>query len=430
MSKLTRVITKIILNISLIIAICPIVVYAWGDSDGGRPSYTVKEIDNGAIGATPSSVGDDFKNSPNYPGQIIFNAISDGIIGDEKDYVGARECTVLENGRCNGANTETIWNANDITVEDGKTYIVRAYVHNNNPNGEDAVAENTRIHFSIPTYSSRTIQVNGFITSDNASPREYVDYVNFNSDTAFHLEYIEGSALLENEGIGKNGYSLNDDIVNDQNGVLIGYNALDGKIPGDCDNFVTIQVKVVYDNEFTVTTQARILGSTDKTWRNTLDAKIGDKVEFQIAYTNTSLDTHNNVVIRDILPANLEYINGSTMLYNSNDPKGTRIIDDTITTEAGINIGHYAPGANAYIRFTAEVTDQTLGYGYTTLVNWAQANAGNTDDTRVVLQDYNKVNTYKAYSDKTIYVVIILSTICFFVFAICIRKIYMIRHRR
>ena len=243
---------RIFLYIVSAIIICgcllsiPLPALAWGDnSEDGRPSYTIEEINNGAIGATPVSDGEDYKNSPNYPGKIIFNTISDSTIGDEKNFVGAREYTGIN------AGADNFWRGNNITVENGKTYIIRLFVHNNNPNGMDAVAEDVKVAFSIPQTSSNEIEVNGFITSSNAAPSEYWDYINFNSDMPFHLEYIKGSALLENNGIGLGGIQLSDDIVNAKSGgVLIGYDALDGRVPGcyQYDNYVSIRVKVVYEN--------------------------------------------------------------------------------------------------------------------------------------------------------------------------------------
>lgn len=109
------------------------------------------------------------------------------------------------------------------------------YVHNNSLLGRDAVTTNTKVAFSIPSVSAKQVQVNGFISADNASPDEYWDYVNFNSDSSFHLEYVYGSALLENNGVGANGgIKLDDTIVTEatKGGVLIGYDDLNGNIPG------------------------------------------------------------------------------------------------------------------------------------------------------------------------------------------------------
>lgn len=378
----------------------PIIVFAWGDnseSGKGRPSYTIEEINNGAIGATKQSDGENYKDSENYPGQIIFNTISDSTIGDEKNFVGAREVNLREDGRAESATPDTKWKGNDITVKDGKYYIIRLFVHNNNPNGEDAVAEDTYVSFSIPNISGTQVQVNGFIDSSNATPSEYWDYVNFNSPdaTPFHLEYLYDSALLENNGIGLGGLTLSDDIVKAKSGgVMIGYDALDGRIPGcyQYDNYVTIIVRAVFDTDFTVETKARINGSGDKTWLDSVDAKVGDKVEFRIEYKNTSDKQQDGVTIKDILPSNLKYVEGTTVLKNSTHPNGATATHDYLVTD-GTKIGNYGKDANAYIYFTAEVIDEDLDQGSNTLINWAQAGVGDVtiqDSVEIKVQNGGK----------------------------------------
>ncbi len=367
-----------------VILFTPITAFAWGDdSEYGRPSYTIEEINNGAIGATPTSDGEDYKNSPNYPGQIIFNTISDSVIGDEKNFVGVRQCIIREDGRAEPADPEKKeWRGNNITAVDGQYYVIRLYVHNNNPNGFDAVAEDTMVAFNLPHDSASTIEVNGIITSSNATPSKYWDYINFNSEdgTPFHLEYIYGSALLENNGIGLGGLTLSDDIVNAKSGgVLIGYDALDGRVPGcyQYDNFVSIKVKVVYDYEFSAETKVRLADDEDKTWQDTVKAKVGDKVEFQFQYLNTSKYNQAGVVVRDLLPSNLRYVEGSTIVYNGNHPNGVKLDTDDVIN-GGVNIGSYDGNANAYIRITAEVVDDNLACGANTLINWAQVRVGDT----------------------------------------------------
>ena len=367
-----------------VILFTPITAFAWGDdSEYGRPSYTIEEINNGAIGATPTSDGEDYKNSPNYPGQIIFNTISDSVIGDEKNFVGVRQCIIREDGRAEPADPEKKeWRGNNITAVDGQYYVIRLYVHNNNPNGFDAVAEDTMVAFNLPHDSASTIEVNGIITSSNATPSKYWDYINFNSEdgSPFHLEYIYGSALLENNGIGLGGLTLSDDIVNAKSGgVLIGYDALDGRVPGcyQYDNFVSIKVKVVYDYEFSAETKVRLADDEDKTWQDTVKAKVGDKVEFQFQYLNTSKYNQAGVVVRDLLPSNLRYVEGSTIVYNGNHPNGVKLDTDDVIN-GGVNIGSYDGNANAYIRITAEVVDDNLACGANTLINWAQVRVGDT----------------------------------------------------
>lgn len=370
------------------VAAVPSLVSAWGDNGGLRPSYTVDEINKGAIGATQLSDGDDYKNSKNYPGTIVFNSISDSVIGDEKNFVGARECVYTETGECKTEGLNNVWNGNNITIEDGKDYLIRLYVHNNNPNGWDAVAENTKVWFDLPqNYSAKQIQVNGFISSSNATPSKYWDYVNFNSDKPFHLEYVADSAVIGNNGK-FGGSKLSNSVVDkDAGGVLIGYDTDDGRVPGcyNFANYIVIKVKAVVDYE--VEKKVRVVGDSDKTWKDTVEAKVGDKVEFQIQYRNIS--NHDQAVgIRDILPNNLRYVEGSMKLYNALN-NGT-VFNGTTLVNEGIRVGTYKSGANAYIRFTAEVVDNDLACGSNTLVNWGQAIVG-----KVTVQDYARVHLNK-----------------------------------
>lgn len=351
------------------------VAAGWGDNSGGRPSYTVDQINEGVLND-----------------KIVFNSISDSVMGNEKNFVGARVDTGINAGEDN------VWNANEITVEDNQIYIIRAYVHNNSPLGYDGLAENVRIAFNIPTSSSTSIPVHGYIYCDNASPSEYWDGVLLQSDKPFHLEYIYGSALIENRGYAskENGGAkpLSDEIVTkaaSNHGVNIGYaEENDGLIPGgyayDC--YVTIRVKVVFDTEYRVEQRVRLAGTSE--WQNHVDdVKVGDILEFRIQYKNISEDSiQENVMIKDILPDNLRYLSGTTTLINSNSTWTDYGRDSLFTT--GVNIGHYAAGANALIDFTAEVVDNSLQDGSNTLVNWSQCGVG-----QKTIQDYASVTVYK-----------------------------------
>ena len=150
----------------------------------------------------------------------------------------------------------------------------------------------------------------------------------------------------------------------------------------------------MFDREFTVSKKVRVVGAEDQTWKASVDAKIGDIVEFRIEYINKSDYNHNNVGIRDVLPDNLEYIPGTTKLKNNGDCKNwCTNEDDTIATE-GINIGHYAPNSNAIIYLRAKVVDNSLACGSNTLVNWGQGYV-TINGEKIMLQDYARVNLDK-----------------------------------
>lgn len=415
----------------------PIIVSAWGDSNGGRESHSIQEInENNPFGNTPVfntiTVADtDYEWHKNYFGKEIPSTT----ITHEKNFVGARK----DNG-VNDAQTN-VWDGNQIEAEDGQTYVIRLYAHNNNPNGEQAVSENTRVSFvglndkstlqevevvdetgkaTGEKVMKQQIEVNGKITSSNANPQRYWDYVNFQSDVPFHLEYVYGSALLENSAIGTgDGYSLNDDIINEESdGVLVGYDTLDGRIPGGCECYITIRVKVIYDDDFTVKNQVRLAGT--KEWSKTVDARVGDKIEIQTQYKNISQQDQAGVAIKDTLPANLRYVPGSTKIKNGNHKNGDTVNEDYLVTD-GLKIGSYGKGANAFLMFTAEVVDEDLAEGSNTLVNWVQVGVGDT-----TIQDYVQVIVQKNITFQ--YLTIVIAATIVILLVIILGLTYKIQH--
>ncbi len=344
--------------ISIVAAtLTPAIVNAWGDNGGGRPSYTLDQINSGALGDT-----------------ITFNSISNQnvSIGDEKNFVGAKVA----------GEAVTTWNADSIEVKDGETYTIRLYVHNNSPKGTDAVAKNVKATFSLPTNVAKSQTIVGYLDSSNATPTRYWDEVTLTSSEDFYLEYVAGSAVYKNN-IGQ--FSLSNDII--INGATLGYTSMNGEIPG-CYQYagvVTINVKVHKSVAAEVTKKVRIKGTTE--WSESVDAKVGDEVEYQIKYKNLLADQVNNVMIRDVLPTNVEYVENSTYLFNSQYQSGVLLKDNTVTT-TGLNIGSYTAKGNAYVRFTGKVVDKTMACGDNQLVNWASATVnGNVykDDASVMV---------------------------------------------
>lgn len=334
----------------------PANVLAWGDSAGGRNVYTIEQINDGALGDT-----------------ITFNSITNGKIGDERNFVGAK------------LSGTTAVKDNEISVEDGKTYTIRLYVHNNSPFGVEKTAENVTVNFALPTTVGKTHTVVGYINSSNAMPNRYWDEVKFVSDNNFYIEYVDGSAKYTNAKLGT--VSLPNEVIT--SGAKIGYEALDGKIPG-CfayDGEVTIDVKVHEAASAKLSKTVRLKGT--KEWKESVDAKIGDEVEYQIEYKNLTSDTVENVMIRDILPKNMEYVADSTYLYNANYQSGVKVVENTVTT-TGINIGSYTTKGNAYVRFTAKVVDNSLACGNNQLVNWANVTVNSEvagkDDASVMVK--------------------------------------------
>ena len=372
-------------------------------SDFSRELYTLQEVNENALNEkiTFNSIklaDSDAEWYKNKTGKDLPSTM----LTNETNFVGAREDTGVNSALTN------LWNGNEITAEDGKTYIIRLYVHNNSPYGEEAISENTQVRFYIPYGSSDTITVDGWLKSDNAEPNIYLDDVVFKSidGQPFHLDYVYGSALLENGNCASgSGIQLTDNITNqgnetgniDDEWTKIGYYDLDGRIPGCYEyvNYVSIKVKVVYDYDFSIINQVRLAGN--KYWFKTVEAKVGDRVEFQIAYQNLGSDAQKNVLIRDILPPSLRYIENSTKLSYVSAESGEQVIVSINDGEPsdilkGINIGNYPQGAQAKILFVAEVVDDNLESGKNTLVNCAQSAVNSKND---IVEDFANVLIYQ-----------------------------------
>ena len=321
----------------------PAVLFAWGPS---RTTFTV---------AKPAPY-------------VTFNSITDNPVdGDERNFVRAVDAS----------NVTSAGFKDDITVTEGKEYLVRMVVHNNAADNLNLKALNTRVKTAIPATAGTTVQISGFVSADNAKPTEVWDDVTFTGSKNFKLSYVPGSARIYNNGYaaGGNGQPLPDDIAT-STGTKIGYaKAGDGIIPGCFQylSYVEFKVKPTFETpaNFDVKKTVRLSDSTDKTWKETADAKPGQKVDFQIEFNNTSQTTLPHVVIRDMLPTGLTYVPGTTWLHNAN---GTRQVSDGVTTD-GLDVGGYAPQGNAFVKFTAQVAanDKLSVCGVNTLKNIASA---------------------------------------------------------
>ncbi|MBC7869138.1 DUF11 domain-containing protein [Candidatus Saccharibacteria bacterium] len=315
--------TSAVLAIVAAVVVVPVTLFAWGPI---RPTYT---IDSPADHITFNSI----TNNPN--------------IGDERNFVGIRE-----------SGTTNQW-SDDMTVVKGKAYTVRMYVHNNAASSLNLVAENVTAKFNLPTTTSKSIQVNGFLSASNATPTEVYDHAIFSSTENFNLAYTSGSLKFENNSFGAAGTTLPESIFTSA-GAKLGYDKLDGRIPGcfQFSGYVTFQVKPQFAAVSKFTMSKMVSKKGDNKWVETYAAKPGETVDYLIQYKNVGEAQQDDVTFRDTLPAGVTYINGSTTFGNSKTPAGTKA-SDNITNGTGINVGSYAPGANAWSIFSAKVSDDS-----------------------------------------------------------------------
>ena len=333
--------TSAIVAILAAAIIVPATLFAWGPS---RPTYTM---------AHPAD-------------HVTFDSITDNPnIGDERNFVGIRE-----------TGTTNQWSDN-MTVQSGKEYTVRLYVHNNAASNLNLIAKDVTAIVNLPTTTGKSIRVDGFIDSTNAAPKEVYDSATFNSGTDFNLAYVKGSLIYENN---VKTFTLPESIFTSA-GAKLGYTSMNGQIPGCLQyaGYVSFNVKPQFaPTPSSAFTMSKLVSqhSANK-WVKNYTAKAGETVDYLIQYKNTGNVQQDGVTIRDTLPAGETYVTGSTIFATSKNPTGTKA-SDNIANGTGINIGSYSAGGGAWAEFSAKVADndQLPNCGDNTLVNTAKVTTG------------------------------------------------------
>ncbi len=345
-----------ILTAAVAVAVATVVpagiLLAWGPD---RPTFTV---------AQPATY-------------VTFNSITDNPnVGDERNFVVAKDAANTSNGG---------W-SDQVTVQPGKEYLVRVYVHNNAADNLNLNAVNTRVSASVSTATGTSVPISGFVSADNAKPQKVWDDVVFKSDSNFNLAYVAGSAEIFNNGYARGGAKLPDSIVTSA-GALVGFNGPDGVVPGcfKYASYVYFKVKPQFAPVPNFEVQKMVSPGGANKFVKDLSAKPGDTVDFRIKYKNTGDIQQDNVVVKDSLPAGMVYVKGSTRLYNTQNPNGKTLSDNV--TGSGVNIGSHAPGGASYVIFSAKVvSEDKLRCGLNRLVDVARVETpnGSKEDTASV----------------------------------------------
>lgn len=333
----------------------PATLFAWGPD---RPTFTM---------ANPAPY-------------VTFNSITDNNRhGDERNFVQIKEASA----------SNTTYGEN-VTLQPGKEYEVFVLYHNDagshlNDAAHDykGIAKDAFMRVQMPAHvkSGREARITGFVGASNANPGQVWDEAYGQAAGDYNLSYVADSATIYSNGA-INGKKLPNNLYT--TGTPLGFDALDGKLPGctEFSGYVTFRFKVDQPN-FEIQKQVSPAGQNK--YAETITALPNEEVEYKIQYKNTGSTTQENVVIKDKLPAGLEYVPNST--FKSNSTTGNQWVkqaNNDITTQ-GINIGTHAPNGNTYLKFKAKVVDNDKleKCGVNTLVNTATAETddGNKSDT-------------------------------------------------
>ena len=138
------------------------------------------------------------------------------------------------------------------------------------------------------------------------------------------------------------------------------------------------------DRDAVIKMEHRVRLKGTEEWTKSVDASVGDTLEFSIYYTNVSAVNVENVMLKVSLPDNMEYINGSTILIKKGLLLGARNNEDSIL-DTGVNIGNFDVNEDACVIYSATVIDKSLAKGLNRLISWSKisslgiANQDNAD---------------------------------------------------
>ena len=366
MNKILKYFLSLLVTVTILIT-SPLSVFAWGPD---RETFTMDE---------PA-------------GFITFNSIEDNNneVGNELCFVSAREYGTSNN-----------W-SDYVTVERGKKYVVRMYVHNNAAGNLSLIAENVKAFLNVPNDWATKITVDGIVSSDNATPSTVWDQTSFESDEVFALAYIPDSAkYYNNAGV----FNLPDSILTSA-GALLGYEQMDGLIPG-CNGYsgyVTIILEALfYESRYEdMVLNTWVRKNESDNWSESIEAIAGDLLQFRMELRNTGNSTIWNLIARWYLADFIHIVENTTEIY-INDHSEKEIIYDNLIATQGTNIGHIKSGSTVWLYFSAQVgepLDSTIADCVGTIAN--KADISITDAVTVVVQSRHEqtVNIYQYFQGE------------------------------
>ncbi|MFD9934087.1 hypothetical protein ACFWZ6_13230 [Streptomyces massasporeus] len=265
----------------------------------------------------------------------------------------------------------------DVALQPGQTYEATVFFRNDVAAGTQAGASTgTRVRATLPATVQGRERISAFLQSDNSEPALLWQSLALTAPahSPVAVRIVPDSARVYTEAAPE-GVTLPTEEVFSEAGTLIGCSAQDGVLTGarQCEGRVQFRFVAVQPN-FVI---SQAVSRAGETGRSRLRFTAGTRVTFKMHYRNTGTMQQDNVVLRSELPASYRYVSGSTNVSTSRTGgKWTKVRDGV--TEDGLNLGSYAPGEGAYVKFTAVLPDaEDVDCGLTSTTSTAMARTEN-----------------------------------------------------
>lgn len=280
---------------------------------------------------------------------VAFNSRINGMRwGDERYFTGIRRLDEKEYHR-------------EMTLTDNTEYEVRIFYDNNcepdlNKTGV-GIADSVRIMASVPQDQITPDHDQKLFAGLYCMEKGYIwSCVTLHvSDIPLHVEFVDASAVIHNGGR-TNGTILSTDLLS--SGQYIGVNVMDGRIPAGVpySGWITFRIRAK-------STRFRISRTTSLDGKHFMDGIVeahpGDRITFRTEFINLGSSILTNVGFHDVLPEGINYVDGTTVLYNGSHRDGLKMKD--LIHRNGFNTGEYWPRANAIILYEVQVVEDAAG---------------------------------------------------------------------
>jgi uncharacterized repeat protein (TIGR01451 family) len=262
-----------------------------------------------------------------------------------------------------GNATQGVGPAKSVNARVDDVVNITVWYHNIELPDSGRIAENVNVRIAIPGVKTQTHQVTSRVAGTNTNVVN--DLATVNTSIASNLTYIPGTATRRyNAGTNESPNwviaGIPDTVVS------TGYNVPQLRPCWNFQESINVQARVTAAL-ISITTQVKLEGTDG--WVTSMNADEGANLAFLISIKNEGNERLTNVIVRDSLPAGMEFVPGSARLTNANYPNGYTLSDGLVG--AGVNIGNYGVGSNAYIRFNATIDDDLNQCGAYRFVNVA-----------------------------------------------------------
>lgn len=262
-------------------------------------------------------------------------------------------------------------------VQDGAVYTIRLGIHSD-PHGVGAITKDSAVACMIPTATTKRAQLLALFFIDELYPAKFADCVYLLSDNAFKLELLHKTARLESNNESRESLTLSDDTVRMENeNILIFFNGLDEELSEYSNftyDFLAFEVMVVFEKQHMVSQRVRVVSNKRKAWHERIQAKVGDKIEIEVSYSNYSSDAIEDLTITTDIPECFRFIKDSATTDGARRLDCALMKKDELTI-LRIALGECKPGIMVSVRYTIEVVNNNLPDGQDGLCNWVQVSA-------------------------------------------------------